>query len=98
MVALPDPIGFTACHPAIGFLDSFFGAEPWPLIAIRDGSAVAMTQTQAERRATAAQEWIARHNRDRYAVYFGPNPLRAALVKKASKADIAAARWLWADV
>ena len=100
MVALPAPNIFAAArHPSIDFLEHFFAYAPWPLVAIREGSpVVAITLTQAERRAAAAEEWITRHNQNRYSIYFAPNPLRSALARKATKADVAAAAWLWVDV
>jgi hypothetical protein len=97
-IAFPDPIVFAASHPSITFLEDFFGAAPWPLVAIRGSSIIAMTPTEAPRRADAAKEWISRQNCSGYNIYFSPNPLKAALVKKASKNDIAEARWLWADI
>ena len=42
-------------------------------------------------------DWIAEHNH-RADIYFGPNPLKKSLNKKATKDDIAEARWLWADI
>src|SRR5277367_3770011 len=96
-IASPDPIVFAASHPSISFLEDFFGAAPWPLVAIRGRVIHAITLIPAPKRIRAAQEWITRHNGDGYGLYFAPNPLRAALTKKAAKTDIAAAGWLWAD-
>ena len=98
MAVIPAPTQFAVRHASIAFLDFFHGDAPWHLVAIRDKVIHAVTYTQASRRAVAAEEWLTRHNREGFNVYFGPNPLRAALTKKAAKSDIASAQWLWADV
>ena len=98
MVALPDPIVFAARHPSVAFLDSFFGAAPWPLVAIRRSVNDVKAQTFTSLTKRGAEEWITRHNKARYEIYFTINPLKHERSGKASKNDIATASWLWVDI
>jgi putative DNA primase/helicase len=93
---------------ALSFLMSFFGDDPWALIAIHptlpEGDpdrikAVTFTLkgfSLPELRVAAAVEWIERWNQT-HNLYFAPNPLKRAMSKKATKADIAEVRRLWSD-
>jgi hypothetical protein len=88
---------------AIIFLDQFLGDAPWPLIAIKPrGSGAsdiqAYTIPKSPQREEVATEWIGHHNREAYNVYFGPNPLKRLLHRKATKDDVASVIWLWADL
>lgn len=96
----PVPLPAPNVHPSIDFLQCFFHDAQWPLVAIHpDGRpTTAATFTQKPRREGAAKEWVERHNRGGYNVYFAINPLKAALVKKAAKSDVASASWMFVDI
>ncbi len=82
--------------PCVDFLKKFHGDAPWNLVAIKGEDIKAYT-LEGEKRETRATEWVARWNKDGYAVYFHPNPLKRKN-RKANKADVARAEWLWADL
>jgi hypothetical protein len=88
---------------AVIFLDLFLGHSPWPLVAIKPGDPGASdihayAIRNSPQRKEMATEWIGRHNREGYNVYFAPNPLNRLLHRKATKDDVASANWLWADL
>jgi putative DNA primase/helicase len=96
----PDP------EAAIAFLEQFHGQAPWQLTAIKpdpDGDRAkdvihAYPFRHGPKRHAQVEEWITRHNGEGYHLYFSPNPLKRLLHKKASKADVAEAQWLWIDL
>jgi hypothetical protein len=83
---------------AITFLELFLGDAPWPLVAINDQNVKAYTFPNSPERGSIAAEWIGRHNRGGYNVYFAPNPLKRLLHRKATKDDVSSADWLWVDL
>jgi hypothetical protein len=94
---------FIHFNVAIIFLEQFLGNDPWPLVAIKrrgrdDFDVKALTLRDGSKRKEIALEWIGRHNRARYNVYFAPNRLKRLLHKKAEKDDVLDAAWLWADL
>jgi hypothetical protein len=79
---------------ALDFLQWLHPGEPWTLTAIvPDGD----TKTETFTSEAAAADFIRRHNADRN-VYYQVNPTKRALSNKASKADIAAAEFVFADL
>jgi hypothetical protein len=84
----------------IWFLDIFFGEKPWPLVAIRKtpNHVQAGTFVAAPDRNRRARDWVMSFNGRGYDVYFAVNPLKQPMSKKAGKADVASARWLWVDL
>jgi AAA domain len=96
-----DRIDFTGvprCGPgvreAIEFLRRLRPDGKWQLSAIiPDGGGISTITAQTENEAAA---FIDRHN-GRRNLYYGVNPLRTAMAKKASKEDIVAAEYVWAD-
>jgi hypothetical protein len=83
---------------AVIFLELFLGDALWPLVAIRGRDVKAYTFPNSPKRQSTATEWIGRHNRDGYNIYFAPNPLNRLLHRKATKDDVAAVVWLWVDL
>jgi Family of unknown function (DUF5906) len=90
-------------NTCVDFLRDFLGEDaPWPLVAIKkaDGKndVKAATSSAAPKREAGVASWVRRWNDKGYDVYFAINPLRMPLNRKASKADVAAAAWLWIDL
>lgn len=79
---------------AIQFLEKLRPRGPWVLTAIiPDGNAITITAHTAQE----VRSFITTHDGKRN-LYFSVNPTKRALRKKASKADILAAEWIYADV
>jgi hypothetical protein len=94
----PDPIA--NLWTTIAFLDAFFGDEPRTLVALKkkDGKTKVLAKTfRADDRGMA--RWVTdRNERDKYDLYFAPNPLKGPTSKKATKHDVREAAHLWADL
>jgi hypothetical protein len=88
----------TTNQDCIDFLGDFFGEKPWPLGAIRSGDFKAETFIAAADRDKNALAWTQKFNGLGYDVYFAVNPLKRPMSKKAGKADVASAQWLWVDL
>lgn len=82
-------------HPSVVFLGAFHGGEPWHLVAIDEKRNPHARTFIDEGREALVVEWLEKHKRDK--IYFSPNPLNCT-DRKAEKADVKEARWLWADV
>jgi hypothetical protein len=92
--APPPPPAEPADATAIDFLTRLRPGGPWVLTAIvPDGPA----ETITARGADAVRAFIREHDSHRN-LYYSPNPASRALTKKASKKDIAAAEYLFADL
>jgi hypothetical protein len=66
--------------------------RPWA------GTDLEESDKRLQKRADAASEWITRHNRQGFNVYYQPNPQKRMPPRKARKEDIAAAAYLFADI
>jgi hypothetical protein len=84
----------------IKFLKDFFGENPWPLAAFHNVSRDFKAETfiAAADRDKSAADWILNFNARGYDIYFAVNPLKRPMSKKAGKADVASAEWLWVDL
>jgi hypothetical protein len=86
---------------SLKFLDDFFGTEKRHLVAIRkreDGSSEIKGRHFPALDRAGQQRFIADHEAAGYNMYFTVNPIKGELHKKASKDDVAEARWLWVDM
>jgi hypothetical protein len=95
------PVELADTDAAVDFLQQLLGVDAlWPLIAIaKDAPIQANTFIPAVKREIGVSKWIRRWNDDEgYDIYFAVNPLKKALSRKASKADVAAAAYLWIDL
>ena len=84
----------------VRFLQDFRGEEPWTLVAIRKDPRdfQACTFIAAADRDKSAAHWVMKFNGSGYEIYFAVNPLKRPMTKKAGKADVASAQWLWVDL
>jgi hypothetical protein len=86
---------------AVEFPSQFLGEAPWPLTAVRQDRKGIESARTFEADKAEAESWITEKNESGLHVYFSVNPLKQPLgpggYVKASKNDIAAARWLWVD-
>jgi AAA domain-containing protein len=77
----------------------FHGDRPWPLVAI-NGETRDIKIADMEKSETREQEavaWATNVNAAGYGIYFGINPLKEPVGRKAKKEHVLEARWLWAD-
>ena len=85
----------------LDFLDDFFGADKRHLVAIRKNKGkkpdIKAHHFDADDRAEQ-QKFITEYSAAGFDLYFGPNPIKGTLHKKATKNDIAEARHLWIDL
>ena len=97
--AKPNGQGIT--NPALDFLNDFFGTEKRHLVAIKKtkgkGSNIRARHFEASDRA-GQQEFIVECSAAGFDLYFSPNPIKGTLHKKATKNDVAEARYLWVDL
>lgn len=78
------------------FLNKFRPGGPWLLVAMhpdKKGTPPGVTFTDAAK----AEAWALEKNKT-HNIYFGINPTREPINKKAEKTDIARLEWLWVDV
>jgi hypothetical protein len=90
----------TTNQDCIDFLRDFVGERPWTLVAVRKGPKDVQAETflPAADRDESAAGWVLKWNARGYDIYFAVNPLKRPMSKKAAKADVAFAAWLWVDL
>jgi hypothetical protein len=104
---------FAQCRPdtdaTISFLRDFFGDGPWPLIAIKKivGKEVKSwirAKTFLPFEDSVARNWMVTQQTEGFNLYFAINPLKPdpkigrPADKKATKDDVAEARYVWIDL
>ena len=85
-------------NAALAFLDDFFGSDKRHLVAIKKSDQrIAAHHFDAADRAEQ-QKFITDYSAAGFDIYFSPNPIKGTLHKKATKEDVAEARYLWIDL
>lgn len=97
-----DPFGGLESEPDSGlspadFLGFFHEDRPWPLIAIKDGQPIAADFEPGPDQQSRAFAWASERNAEGRGIYFAINRLKQPLGRKAKKADVFEAGWLWVD-
>jgi hypothetical protein len=87
---------------ALAYLDYHFGTGKRHLVAIKksatEGKRARINAWHFEAADRSGQQaFITAYNPAGYDVYFSVNPIKDTLHKKATKADVAEAGWLWID-
>jgi hypothetical protein len=90
---------------AVLFLSHFFDQDPWPLVACdqdkkRPTQALTFNRNGNDPLARAVNmlEWATDLNNKGFNIYFGPQPLKDFLRKKATKHDVGSVTHLIADI
>jgi Family of unknown function (DUF5906) len=88
---------------ALDFLDDFFGSNKRHLVAIKkpssEGTRSIITACHFDAVDRAGQQkFITECSAAGFDLYFSPNPIKGTFHKKATKNDVAEARYLWIDL
>ena len=88
---------------ALDFFDDFFGSGKRHLTAIKkstvkDGAPIIKARHFGAADREGQQKFITEYGAAGFDIYFGPNPIKGTLHKKATKNDVAEATHLWIDL